>query len=171
MRLCAASVLLLMLSSTAAATQNPSVTKLFDEFGLFGTWATDCNRAPAVDNPYATVIRPTGTGPVIEKDDAGPSAYVNRYTIVSAKRLTADTLSVTTVYRVGKQEKQVQDQIWFVRDGSWRTLFNQPKGETALVKDGNVVGSGIKTPILHRCDAASLKRPKALLSRTPRFPG
>ncbi|HEU4661569.1 MAG TPA: hypothetical protein VFS63_13000 [Pseudolabrys sp.] len=171
MRVYAAGVLVLALSVPAGAAQKSPVTKVFEEFGLFGTWAADCTRAPAVDNAYATVIRPAGSGPVIEKDDAGPAAYVNRYTIVSAKRLSDDTLSVRTVYRVGSQEKQIQDQIWFVRDDRWRTLFNQPKGAAALVKDGNVVGSGIKTPILHRCDGASLKRPAIPPSQTRRFPG
>ena len=170
MRFCAIFLLALALNAPAAA-QQPSVTELFDQFGLFGVWAINCDREPALDNPRVTVLRPSSAGPVIENDDAGPGTYVNHYTIVSAKRLDDDTLSVRVLYRPGTRQQQLQDQVWRVRDNSRRTLFNKPKGERARVKDGIIVGSGTETPVLHRCNDTPVKHRAALLGQTRRFPG
>lgn len=169
MRVCASVVLMFALLAPAAARE-PSVAKVFEQFGLFGTWAIDCERKPSPDNPRVTVFRPSGAGPVTEKDDAGPGTYVNRYTIVSARPLTDNTVRVEVRYRVGKRQTQLQEQIWFVRAGNWRTLFNKPKGESARVKDGVVVGSGAETPVLHKCSSAALRHQAARPWRIPRSP-
>jgi len=170
MRVCAAIVLIAMLSAPASA-RKPSVAELFNEFGLFGVWAINCEGEPAIDNPRATLLRPPPSGPVIENDDTGPGTYVNHYTIVAARRLGEDTLSVKVIYRTGARHQQLQDQVWRVRDNEWRTLFNKPKGEPARVKDGIVVGSGSETPVLHRCEDTPVKRRAVRLGQTRRFPG
>ncbi len=169
MRVCAAFVAVFAFLTSAAARERP-IAKIFEQFGLFGTWAINCERKPSVDNPRVTVVKPRGRGPVIEKDDAGPGTYANRYTIVSATPLTADTVEVNVLYRIGKEHTQAQKQIWFVRAGNWRTLFNKPKGDSARVKNGIVVGSGAETPVLHKCSDASLTHQAALLWRTRHSP-
>jgi len=157
--------------STPASARKPSVAELFSQFGLFGIWAINCDSEPAIDNPRATLLRPPPSGPVVENDDTGPGTYVNHYIIIAARRLGDDTLSVKVLYRTGPGHQQLQDQVWRVRDNGWRTLFNKPKGEPARVKDGIVVGSGGKTPVLHRCDDTQVKRRAALLAQIRRFPG
>jgi hypothetical protein len=38
-----------------------------------------------------------------------------------------------------------------VRDGTRRTVFNQPEGGPARVRNGRVIAFGTKTPVLTKC--------------------
>jgi hypothetical protein len=169
MRICAAIVFALALGAPAAA-QETTVAELIEQFGLFGVRAAQCGKEPSLDNVRATISRHE-TGNVIEDDDPGQGYQVNRYTIVKARKLTDDQLSVEVVYRPNTKEEQRQEQVWLVREKSWRTMMNKPKGERARVKNGVVVGTTIATPTLRKCDGAPLKRQVNLRGRTRHSPG
>ena len=169
MRICAAIVFALSLCLPAAAQETP-IAELFEQFGLFGSWAARCDKEPSLDNVRATISRQE-TDNVIEDDDPGQGYQVNRYTIVKAKKVADDQLSVEVVYRPNTKEEQRQEQIWLVRDGSWRTMMNKPKGERARVKNGVVVGTTIKTPVLRKCGDAPVRRQATLRGRMRHSPG
>jgi len=42
--------------------------------------------------------------------------------------------------------------VFRVREGTRRTLFNQPDGGAVRVKDGIALAHGSKTPVLNKCD-------------------
>ncbi|HVV63343.1 MAG TPA: hypothetical protein VHD14_16465 [Pseudolabrys sp.] len=169
MRIRAAIVFALALCAPAAA-QEKSVAELFEQFGLFGSWAANCDREPAVDNVRATISR-QDAGNVVEDDDPGRGYQINRYSIVKAKKVSDEQLSVEVVYRPNTKEEQRQEQVWLVREGSWRTMMNKPKGERARVKNGIVVGTTIKTPTLRKCRDTPVRRQASLRGRTRHSPG
>jgi len=168
MRFWAAIVFALALGVPAAAQETP-VAELFEQFDLFGSWAAQCDKEPSLDNVRATISRHE-TGNVIEDDDPGQGYQVNRYTIVKAKKIADDRLSVEVVYRPNTKEEQRQEQVWLVRDKSWRTMMNKPKGDRARVKNGVVVGTTIATPTLRKCGDVPVRRQADLRGRTRRSP-
>jgi hypothetical protein len=127
------------------------VDELFQQFGLFGTWAPDCGQAASPDNPHVSITRP-GAGEVLEDHDIGPGYAVNHYRMLSGERLSAEQLSVETIFQPGDEAEQHQKLVFLVRERTRRTLFNQPEGEEPRVKDGVALAKGRKTPVLHKCE-------------------
>ena len=56
------------------------------------------------------------------------------------------------IFRPGQEGEQRQRLEMAVRDGTRRTLFNQPEGGPVRVEDGVAVGYGLKTPLLKKCE-------------------
>ena len=65
------------------------VDALFQQFGLFGTWASDCAHGASPANPHVSIATPS-LGQVIEDHDLGHDYAVNRYSMLSAERLSDD---------------------------------------------------------------------------------
>lgn len=124
---------------------------LFQEFGLFGTWAPDCMAPAAPDNPHVSITTPA-PGVALEDHDLGPNYAVNRYSMLSAERISADELSVETIFQPGTEVEERQKLVFLVRDGTRRTLFNQPDNGAVRVKDGTVLARGSVTPVLKKCE-------------------
>lgn len=127
-----------------------AVEKLFQSFGLFGTFAADCGRPAAPDNPHVTVSAPGG-GLVLENNDLGAGYAANRYSVLDGRRLSADRLEVTVLFRPGAEGEERQTLVFLVRNGTRRTMFNRVEGGAARVRDGVVLSRGIKTSVLKRC--------------------
>ncbi|MEJ2435083.1 MAG: hypothetical protein P8Y53_18710 [Pseudolabrys sp.] len=138
------------MSTTAGATVAPPSEQVFQELGLFGTWASDCSAKPAPDNPYVKISQPA-PGFILEDNDLGPDIEVNRYSVLSAHKLSGGKVAVQVIFQPGKENEQRQTLIWAVHDGTLRTLFNQPKDGPVRVKNGVAVGYGIATPVLKKC--------------------
>ncbi len=150
MRLIAVLVLAALTAMSAAVRAAPA-DRLFQDFGLFGTWASDCKAPASPDNPHVSIITPS-PGLVLEDHDLGPNYAVNRYSMLSAERLSADELSVETIFQPGTNVEERQKLVFLVRDNTRRTMFNQPDGGQVRVKDGIVISRGTKTPVLNKCE-------------------
>jgi hypothetical protein len=132
-----------------------SVDELFQQFGLFGTWATDCSRPATPSNPRVSITTPSA-GLVLEDHNLGPDFSINRYSVLSAERVSASSISVEVIFQPGTQVEERQKLIFSVRDNTRRTMFNEGDGGTVRVKDGIALARGSKTPLLRKCDADSV---------------
>ena len=148
-------VLLATLPTAAAPASGvpagQDVETVFREFGLLGTWAVDCTRPAELDNPRVSDVL-LSPGEVMERHDLGPGSEPNLYSILAAKRLSKTRIGLWVIFRPGQEGEQRQRLEMVVRDDTRRTLFNQPQGGPVRVKDGVVVGYGLKTPLLHKCE-------------------
>jgi hypothetical protein len=143
-------VAVLVLAGVTSASAAP-VDMLFQQFGLFGTWATDCGEPASPANPHVIITTPS-PGLVLEDHNLGPSYAVNHYWMVSADRLPAEQLSVVVVFQPGTDDEERQKLVFLVRKGTRRTMLNEAEGGTVRVKDGIVVGRGSNTPELNKCE-------------------
>jgi hypothetical protein len=149
MRKAGLAILLVVLLVLPVAAE-PSPEDLFRQFDLFGTWASDCGKPAMVDNVHVTVVL-EDSGQIVEDHDVGPAGVINRYLIVSARRLSATGLAVDVVFQPGTELEQRQKLEWLVEDGTRRTMFNQPEDGPPVVKDGIALAVGIETPVLRKC--------------------
>jgi hypothetical protein len=141
-------VVWVFLPNNAGAT---SVDDVFQHFGLFGTWATDCARPATLVNPHVSITRPSA-GLVLEDHDLGPDFAVNRYSVLAAEQVSPTSLSVSVIFQPGTEAEERQKLIFAVRDNTRRTLFNQADGGAVRVKDGIALARGSKTPLLQKCN-------------------
>jgi hypothetical protein len=84
----------------AVPTHAESPVKVLEEFGLYGTWADDCNAKPTPTNPY-TVFQLTSRGNVELRHDFGPDYDEMVYRIVEAQRIS--------YYRLGLRQLLTSD--------------------------------------------------------------
>jgi hypothetical protein len=61
-------------------------------------------------------------------------------------------LSVEVIFRPGAQNEERQKLVFLIRNGTRRTMFNQPDGGEVRVKDGVALAHRIRTPVLKKCD-------------------
>lgn len=150
----AAIVVALLTASSAAmplpAVAAPSVEQLFREFDLLGNWAIDCEQPAAPANPHVR-ISISSPGTVLEEHDLGDEFAVNHYSILSARRLSPERLSVEVNFKPSDGDEQRQKLVLLIRKATRRTMFNQPDGGEVRVKDGVALAVGIKTPVLRKC--------------------
>jgi hypothetical protein len=137
--------------AAATAVAAAPVDALFQEFGLFGTWAPDCKQPAAPTNPHVSITTPS-PGLVREDHDLGPNYTVNHYSMLSAERVSADELSVEVIFQPGTETEERQKLVFQVRKDTRRTMFNQPQDGPVRVKDGIVLARGAKTPVLNKCE-------------------
>jgi len=146
-------VLVFVVSFTISTkTDAASVEELFQQFGLFGTWATDCNKPPTPTNPHVSITTPSA-GLVLEEHNLGPDFAINRYSVLSAERTSPTSLFVDVIFQPGTEVEDRQKLGFTVRNNTRRTVFNQTSGGTVRVKDGIALAHGTKTPLLQRCEA------------------
>jgi hypothetical protein len=146
-----AAVLVLAAATAMPAAQTAPVDVLFQQFGLFGTWAGDCRQPASPANPHVSITTPS-PGLISESHDLGPNYTINHYSMVSAERLSAEQLAVAVIFQPGTETEERQKLVFRVREGTRRTLFNQPDGGAVRVKDGIALAHGSKTPVLNKCD-------------------
>jgi hypothetical protein len=147
----AAIILLVAATVMPAAAGSGSVEDLFRQFGLFGTWASDCSQPPSPANPHVSITTPTA-GLVLEDHDLGPDFAINHYSVLSAEPVSETGLSVEVIFQPGTETEERQRLVFQIRDGSRRTMFNQPDGGAVRVKDGIALARGTKTPVLKKCE-------------------
>jgi hypothetical protein len=128
----------------------PPVDHVFRSFDLFGTWAADCGRPASPDNPHVSITTPSA-GLVLENNDVGPGYSANRYSVLSARSLSASRLEVTVIFRPGAAGEERQTLIFAVGKGTRRTMYNRVDGGAVRVRNGVVLALGIKTPVLRKC--------------------
>jgi len=137
--------------SVVPAAAAPSVEELFNAFGLFGNWAADCKQAATPTNPHVSITMPS-PGLVLEDHDLGPDFAINRYSVLSATRVSASGLSVEVIFQPGAANEERQKLVFLIRDSTRRTMFNQTDGGEVRVKDGVALARRLKTPLLKKCE-------------------
>src|SRR5215471_641670 len=110
-----------------ASAQSPSA--VLREFGLLGTWATDCSRPSDSDNFYTTY--------------AGMSDGRVRRTYYN----TPDRKTPYNVYIITRAIRLPSDMLSYQQEGD----VNQDKIDVMLVKDGKFPGSGDDSPWQAKC--------------------
>jgi hypothetical protein len=151
MRIAVVLVLAFVTVMPAAADTGLSVEQVFREFGLFGTWATNCKGPATPANPHVTISLPTA-GVVLEDHDLGADYARNRYSVLAAQRTAAERLSVDVIFQPGSADEERQKLEFLVHDRTRRTMFNQPAGGPVRVKGGIALAHGSKTPLLRKCE-------------------
>ncbi len=146
-----AALVLAAAASAAVSAPASSTEDLFDQFGLFGTWAVDCKQSASPENPHVNITTPS-PGLILEDHDLGAGSAVNRYSVLSAEKLSANQLSVQVIFQPGKDTEERQRLVWAVHDHTLRTLFNQPQDGPVRVKDGVAVAYGVAMPLLKKCE-------------------
>ncbi|MEI9803727.1 MAG: hypothetical protein WDN48_03670 [Pseudolabrys sp.] len=133
------------------AVASDSVEDVFRAFDLFGTWATACNKPATPSNPRVSIKIPS-PGLVLEDHDLGPDFTVNRYSVLSATRLSDTRLRATVIFQPAQEGEERQVLEFLVRNETRRTMFNQPEGGPVRVKDGVALTHRVKTPVLKKCE-------------------
>jgi hypothetical protein len=132
---------------TLASAQSPR--DVLREFGLLGTWATDCSRPSDSDNFY-TIYAGTSDGRVRRTyyNTPGREKPYNVYTVTRAIRLPADQLS----YQQEGDVNHDKIDVILLKDGSrykiWSSVTDEGK---VLVKEGKFPGSGNDSPWQAKC--------------------
>jgi len=139
---------LFFVSPGAGATP---VEDVFQKFGLFGTWAADCDKPATPANPRVTITMPSA-GLVLEDHNLGPDFAVNHYSVLAAEQVSTTSISVDVIFQPGTTVEERQKLVLAVRDNTRRTLFNQTDGGPVRVKDGVALARGSKTPLLRKCE-------------------
>jgi len=140
--LCFAAVLW---ASPAAAG---SVSDTLREFGLFGTWAVDCDAPPSPDDNHAVFseVPPAGAQELIY---FSPQYKPNTYAINSAERVGSTTDQISLGVTFG--DDMHQELILLVRNDTIRTMWNIAGDGSVRVKDGTITSNGGVTHSLTRC--------------------
>jgi hypothetical protein len=97
-------------------------------------------------------------GLILEDHDLGPNYAVNRYSILSAEKVSATNLSVKVIFQPGTEAEERQKLVFAVRENTRRTIFNQADGGSVRVRDGIALAKRSKTPLLHKCEDEGVTR-------------
>ncbi len=151
MKLAAVIVFTALSAAVFPAQAASPLVKTLQNYGLFGRWAIDCSAPAAIANPH---VRDTleSNGQVLERHDLGADTEGNFYRIVAAKKQSATRLSLSVIFQPGSLDAERQKLEYLVRDGTRRTMANQPEKGDMRVRDGFVLGAGIETPVLKKCE-------------------
>jgi hypothetical protein len=140
-------------ASMAATADAQSTADVVAQFGLIGTWATDCSQPASSDN-YLTVYAIKDS--VVSRTYYDkPSHIYNNYKIVNATRLRPDLLSYTQIWDFeGKPANIAGDRVNVLlnmQDGKFQIVSSQGSDGTFFVADRRYPGSGKESPWQLRC--------------------
>lgn len=156
MRIAAFLVLLVAGIQSTAATEaapaagKPRIAAVLEDFSLFGAWAVNCALPATPANPHVSIVE-TEPGTVVERHDLGPEYETNSYSVIAAAPLSKTRVSLDVVFKPGTGRQERQRLIFRIEQDTRRTLYNRIEHGAVVVKDGVVVGRGVKTPLLHKC--------------------
>jgi hypothetical protein len=141
-----------MASVEAANAQ--SVADTIAEFGLIGTWATDCAQ-PASSSNFLTVYAIKPSGEVSRTYYDQPSHIYNNYKITNAKRQAPDMLSYEQVWDFeGSPANIAGDRVRVLlkmADGKFQIVSSQGSDGSFFVKDRKFPNSSDESPWQSRC--------------------
>lgn len=140
--------------TTVEAAHAQSVANTVAEFGLIGTWATDC-RQPASANNYLTVYAIKSSGEVSRTYYDQPGHVYNNYKITSAKRQAPDMLWYEQVWDFqGSPANLAGNRVQVLlnmADNKFQIVSSQGSDGSFFVKDRKFPGSGNESPWQSRC--------------------
>jgi hypothetical protein len=150
-RACLVAALAMLAAKTANAQ---SVADTIAEFGLIGTWATDCAQ-PASTSNFLTVYAIKPSGEVSRTYYDQPSHIYNNYKITNAKRQATDMLSYEQVWDFeGSPANIAGDRVRVLlnmADGKFQIVSSQGSDGSFFVKDRKFPGSTDESPWQSRC--------------------
>jgi hypothetical protein len=143
------------LAMAAVETANAqSVADTIAEFGLIGTWATDCTQ-PASSSNYLTVYAIKGSGEVSRTYYDKPGHVYNNYKITSAKRQAPDMLSYQQVWDFeGSPANMAGDHVRVLLnmvDNKFQIVSSQGSDGSFFVKDRKFPDSSDESPWQFQC--------------------
>jgi hypothetical protein len=150
-RICLAAALAL---AGVEAANAQSVANTIAEFGLIGTWATDCAQ-PASSSNYLTIYAIKSSGEVSRTYYDQPGHVFNNYKITSAKRQASDMLSYEQVWDFkGSPANVAGDRVRVLlnmADNKFQIVSSQGSDGSYFVKDRKFPSSGSESPWQSRC--------------------
>jgi hypothetical protein len=146
----AALLVFLLVAVPPAAAEDTSPEQLFRQFGLFGIWASECAAPASPANPHVEISE-AAPGVILEDHHLGSDYAVNRYSVLTAEKLSATRLSVVVLFHPGDPDEERQKLIFQIRDNTRRTVFNQADGGPVRVENGIALARGTETPLLKKC--------------------
>jgi hypothetical protein len=148
---CLAAALAIASVETANAQ---SVANTIAEFGLIGTWATDCAQ-PASSSNFLTVYAIKPSGEVSRTYYDRPDHIYNSYKITDAKRQAPDMLSYEQVWDFeGSPANIAGDRVRVLlnmADGKFQIVSSQGSDGSFFVKDRKFTGTTDESPWQSRC--------------------
>ena len=145
-------VALVMVTAETANAQSAADTVA--EFGLIGTWATDCAQPPSTSN-YLTIYAIKPSGEVSRRYYDAPGHVLNIYKITDAKRQARDLLSYEQVWDFdGSPANIAGDRVRVLlnmTDGKFQIVSSQGSDGSFFVKDRKFPGSADESPWQSRC--------------------
>jgi len=131
-----------------------SVADAITEFGLIGSWATDCSQ-PASTSNFLTVYAVKPSGEVSRTYYDQPGHVYNNYKITSAKRQAPDMLSYEQAWDFeGTPANIAGDRVQVLlnmADNKFQIVSSQGSDGSYFVKDRKFPGSGDASPWQSRC--------------------
>jgi hypothetical protein len=126
-------VLFVLVLTASGAASAQAVREVLRDFGMLGTWATDCSRAAASSN-FHTVYEAMSTGDVRRIYYEAPDKIYSQVVIKRVSRIAADQL----LY-----EQETQDDLQFVvlvrSANRYRVLSNHSRAGKVYVQEGKYV--------------------------------
>jgi hypothetical protein len=143
------------LAVAAVKTANAqSVANTIAEFGLIGTWATDCAQ-PASTGNFLTIYAIKPSGEVSRTYYDQPGHVYNTYKITNAKRQAPDMLSYEQVWDFeGSPANIAGDRVRVLlnmADNKFQIVSSQGSDGSFFVKDRKYSGAGDESPWQSRC--------------------
>jgi hypothetical protein len=143
------------LAVAAVETANAqSVANTIAEFGLIGTWATDCAQ-PASTGNFLTIYAIKPSGEVSRTYYDQPGHVYNTYKITNAKRQAPDMLSYEQVWDFeGSPANIAGDRVRVLlnmADNKFQIVSSQGSDGSFFVKDRKYSGAGDESPWQSRC--------------------
>jgi hypothetical protein len=142
--------------ATVETADAQSVANMVAEFGLIGTWATDCTQ-PASTSNYLTIYAIKPSGEVSRTYYDAPGHVLNIYKITSAKRQARDMLSYEQLWdfegspaNIAANRMQV---LLNMVDDKYQIVSSQGSDGSFFVKDRKFPNSGDESPWQFRCPA------------------
>jgi hypothetical protein len=131
-----------------------SVADTIAEFGLIGTWATDCTQ-PASSSNYLTIYAIKPSGEVSRTYYDQPGHVYNNYKITSAKHQAPDMLSYEQVWDFdGSPANIAGDRVRVLlnmADNKFQIVSSQGSDGSFFVKDRKFPGSGDESQWQFQC--------------------
>ena len=148
---CLATALTMATVETANAQ---SVANTIAEFGLIGTWATDCTQLASSSN-FLTVYAIKPSGEVSRTHYDKPGRVHDNYKITSAKRQAGDLLSYDQVWDFAGSPANIAGNRMQVLlnlvDNKYQIVSSQGSDGSFFVKDRKFPGSGDESPWQFQC--------------------
>jgi hypothetical protein len=143
-----------LVMATVETANAQSVANTIAEFGLIGTWATDCAQ-PASSNNYLTIYAIKSSDEVSRTYYDNPGHVYNKYKITSAKRQASDLLSYEQVWDFeGSPANMAGNRVQVLlnmADSKFQIVSSQGSDGSFFVKDRKFPGSGNESPWQSRC--------------------
>jgi len=130
---------------TTPAAAAASVSEVFEQYGLLGTFAVDCARPVSPQN-YYTHFRALEGGRVQIELMVGPQQRQYAYVIDRAEARGPSEVAISMA-----NQQQRLHLIYRMQNGRLRTMESARQGGAVVVRGGAFTANGRPTPWLNRC--------------------